>query len=382
MMREGWNGRAQGLAGRLRSATIAVLATAALVLVTAAPAEARAQGCVSARQCSLDPSKGEGIYLAPGQWEFGLSHRWQRSNRHFRDNREEKHRQEANSEVIINMNVTDLLFSYGWDERTSITLDIPYMSGERNQPTWGGSSPLFNPDERNRYHTQGIGDVSLVVRCWLKAPAEAGHSNLSLGFGIKAPTGEDHFTVVRLRGQGDGSIQEQVGRADQALQPGDGGWGFILDAQGFRPVGPTVGYLSATYLLNPQRDSGLRGTSTSSKNTSHLMSIPDQYLFRTGLSSRLPWSKGLAASLGLRFEGVPVYDLVGSSDGFRRPGYALSVEPTLAYAWGHRSFFVSMPWALERNRQRSVPDMLNGGTSHGDAAFADYLLVVGYSVRF
>jgi hypothetical protein len=36
--------------------------------------------------------------------------------------------------------------------------------------------------------------------------------------------------------------------------------------------------------------------------------------------------------------------------------------------------------ALERNRRRSVPDIADG--RHGDAAFADNLLLIGYSRRF
>jgi hypothetical protein len=39
-----------------------------------------------------------------------------------------------------------------------------------------------------------------------------------------------------------------------------------------------------------------------------------------------------------------------------------------------------MPWAVERNRRRSVPDIANG--THGDAAFADWALILSLSRRF
>jgi hypothetical protein len=39
-----------------------------------------------------------------------------------------------------------------------------------------------------------------------------------------------------------------------------------------------------------------------------------------------------------------------------------------------------MPIAVERNRRRSVTDIADG--RHGDAAFADNLLIIGYSRRF
>jgi hypothetical protein len=81
-----------------------------------------------------------------------------------------------------------------------------------------------------------------------------------------------------------------------------------------------------------------------------------------------------------RIEGVPVRDIIGKSEGFRRPGYAISVEPGFLYSRGRDTWSISMPIAVERNRRRSVPDIADG--RHGDAAFADDLLIIGYSRRF
>jgi hypothetical protein len=41
---------------------------------------------------------------------------------------------------------------------------------------------------------------------------------------------------------------------------------------------------------------------------------------------------------------------------------------------------VNVPWAVERNRKKSVSDYQN--RIHGDAAFADYSVIVGISKRF
>ena len=59
-------------------------------------------------------------------------------------------------------------------------------------------------------------------------------------------------------------------------------------------------------------------------------------------------------------------------------------------AWGWRvpfllSVFVilaatNVPWAIERNRRQSVTDYQN--RVHGDAAFADYALILGLTKRF
>ena len=110
------------------------------------------------------------------------------------------------------------------------------------------------------------------------------------------------------------------------------------------------------------------------------MSIADQYVFRTGLTYGPERWNGLAAGLGGRIEGVPVHDLFGSSEGFRRPGYAVSVEPSLSWSRGPHTLSLAVPVAVQRNRQRNVPDLARG--SHGDAAFADWVLLASYWRRF
>jgi len=79
-------------------------------------------------------------------------------------------------------------------------------------------------------------------------------------------------------------------------------------------------------------------------------------------------------------EGVPVRDAFGSSNGFRRPGYVISIEPGLMYARGRYMVNLSGPWAMERNRKTSVTDIANH--IHGDAAFSDYTIIAGLSRTF
>jgi hypothetical protein len=88
----------------------------------------------------------------------------------------------------------------------------------------------------------------------------------------------------------------------------------------------------------------------------------------------------LAISFGGRIEGVPPKDLWGASNGFRRPGYAVSIEPGIAFSFHRHTVGLSAPIAIWRERQRSVPEADNG--THGDASFADYLILLGYSYRF
>lgn len=110
------------------------------------------------------------------------------------------------------------------------------------------------------------------------------------------------------------------------------------------------------------------------------MSIPDSFVARTGVAFALPFVKGLGMALGGRAEGVPVYDLIGSSRGFRRPRIALSIDPTISLNRGKHTVSISVPVAVYRNRWRSVSD--KQVDQHGDAAFADWFLIATYAYRF
>jgi hypothetical protein len=90
--------------------------------------------------------------------------------------------------------------------------------------------------------------------------------------------------------------------------------------------------------------------------------------------------RGLTASIGGRWEGVPSSDLIGGDKGFRRPGYTISLEPGVSIMTGRSSISLSVPIAIERNRVRSHADKLNG--RHGDATFADFLVNLTYAHRW
>jgi hypothetical protein len=95
---------------------------------------------------------------------------------------------------------------------------------------------------------------------------------------------------------------------------------------------------------------------------------------------------GFNSYLGGRIEGIPSSDLIGGSAGYRRPGYAVSVEPGIGFSKNKFSVFTSVPSALYRNRTQSYQDKERtkdtGNYTHGDAAFADYLVNLVFSYRF
>lgn len=312
-----------------------------------------------------------------GPWQVSLNYRYQKSDRHFRGPEEEENRQAEGSEVINRINLAEIGIRYSPNPQWSFSLNIPYLMAERSSPIRDSNRVVV---DRSVVEANELSDITLSARRLLWKPQEHPNGNLAFGLGIKFPTGKHDVYDDRERlVNGQRVITNES--VDQSIQPGDGGWGAIVDAQLFQRIGQSGGtfYLSGTYLINPE---GTNGTPTFRGSVGEeVMSIADQYVARIGASySRTSW-RGLGLSLGGRLEGVPVEDLIGDSDGFRRPGYAISAEPGLSYTRGAYNFSLAVPIALYRNRTRSVPDRMVPGR-HGDAAFADYVVMVGFGQRF
>jgi hypothetical protein len=371
----------------------------------------------------------EAGYAGEKSWSAAFSWRYQKSDRHFRGSEEESIRQAENSEVITWANMLELSLTRNFTDRWSVSVGIPYFLMERSNAIRDPSitdTQFGDPDgpvvTRTETEARGIGDITVVPHFWAFKPETHPNYNLSLGFGVKLPTGdasvEDTFQVrVDTPGITTESfmLTNVVRTVDQSIQPGDGGFGVVLDLQGFYRFARNrgAGYLTATYLANPENTNGvatyrnLTGTTGPQLvtvqdangndiqvvvNTTPVssalegvpgseayMSVADQYLYRIG-ATWFPTGK-IGLSLGGRWEGVPVNDLVGQSDGFRRPGYAFSIEPGFSYSTGPHSFSLLVPIAEHRNRLRNNPDR-ETANRHGDAAFADWVVIAGYFRRF
>ena len=99
------------------------------------------------------------------------------------------------------------------------------------------------------------------------------------------------------------------------------------------------------------------------------------------MAHAVPHVRGLTATFGPRWEGVPSRNLFpGDNLGFRRAGYAVSIEPGVQYVRGKSVFSAEIGRAIHRDRTQSVADVLTG--THGDAAFADWVWLASYSFRF
>ena len=339
-----------------------------------------AQGCVAIRStggiCAMnehpDSANGSNSY-----WLYNNNDRYYKSFRHFVGKQEQFQRTALHNNVINKVFTQDETFTRVIDSRWSLTLDVPFADNSRSQVSSG---------TRFSTHSFGLGDISFTGLYWLFNPAKATRGNIQVGAGIKFATGtynyEDYFLNAAT---GVRTLQP----VDQSIQLGDGGTGISVDINAYYNFTHSFGlYGNFFYLANP-RD--VNGTVTSAATpsaakiaeTSDVESVPDQYLIRFGASLAV---KKFNFSLGVRDDALPVHDLVGGSDGFRRPGYILQAEPGITYSFKNIAIYAYVPIAIIRDRTQSVPDIratqITGIYTHGDAAFADYLVNVGITLKF
>jgi hypothetical protein len=327
-----------------------------------------AQGCVAAHsnQGTMDElcdgaandSTGNG-YLH--RLTVDLGYRVFSSNKYFIGTNEI-----ARPNAVRNhQNIFDVGINYQLTPQWSIIADVPVFNGTRNQ--------VYPPT--GVFQVSGIGDVTIGAQRWLFRPPTESNGNVAFSLSLKLPTGIDDATGTALY-----KGQPIKATADQSLQPGDGGWGFIIGSQAYKQIPLRfVAYFQGAWTFNPMNTNGV--ATFRSQPGQGVMSIPDQYLFRSGLSHGVPRLRHMSASLGARWEGVPAHDVIGASDGFRRPGYIVSLDPGVMYSFRKTVFSVNGPWALKRNREPSVTE-LNNHTANGDAFFADYTVIASISHHF
>jgi hypothetical protein len=343
------------------------LSALALAVLIAGAVPAHAQGCVAAHsnQQSMDSLCGPGFDSTGHGWmhrlTLNIGYRVFSSNKYFIGTNQI----DRSSAVENHQNIWDVGVNYQATPRWSVIADVPIFDGSRDQ--------IYPP--KGIFRVAGIGDITVGAQTWVFRPPTESNGNVAFNFSLKLPTGLNDATGPALL---NGQIVQAT--ADQSLQPGDGTWGFVLGTQAFRQVWwQTMLYLQGSWLFSPEDTTGV--ATFRHQPGQGVMSATDQYLFRAGVSHGVPKIRRLSLSFGARWEGVPAHDVFGESDGFRRPGYIVSIDPGLMYDYHHEMISVNAPWAIRRNREPSVPEIENN-TPNGDAFFADYTIIVGYSHHF
>ncbi|MEP6582998.1 MAG: hypothetical protein ABJA90_01975 [Ginsengibacter sp.] len=340
-----------------------------------------AQGCVAIRStggiCTMDHAQQMDTL---SKWSLNVNNRYFKSFRHFVGTKEQKQRIAGGTEVINHSYTLDVSLTYNINKRWSIAVDAPLLANTR--------SSLYEHDGKSRFSTSsfGLGDVRFTAYRWMLDPGKLHKGNIQFGLGIKLPTGDYNYQDFFYKND----TTHLVGPVDQSIQLGDGGTGITAEINAYYNFSKHISvYSNLYYLANPREHNGTstaRGSVPSQSNIlygSSVMSVPDQYMLRGGVNFT---TNNFTASLGVRDECLPVHDLIGKSNGFRRPGYIISAEPGLNYQFKKVNVYAFVPFALVRDRTQSVPDkvktQLTGVYSQGDAAFADYTVNLGFTVRF
>lgn len=349
-------------------------------LLSAAPLHA--QGCIVARspeQMLPGISEGElptgqGGYISPHHFVVTMGERHQFSYQHYVGDVYQEYRAQAQTQVENRINLLDFDLMWQWTPRVSLEFDTPVLYASRKTQ----NSPV-------EYQASGIGDVILGANVWLLNPAKRHIGNVSVGLGVMMPSGNDAVqNTVNTNTTGTGSPTLVTAPVDYSIQPGNGGWGLVMQWQTFQVVGRRfIMYSDGDYIASQGGTNGVRrgATINPSQPLNNYVARSDQYLLEAGTAYPMQFIHGLAITSGPRFEGVPADNLFPTSnDGFRRSGFAVSVGPGFEYSRGRGVLTGGIYRAVHRDRTVSYPDSVYG--AHGDAAFAKYVWLASYTYRF
>jgi hypothetical protein len=327
-----------------------------------------------------------GGYLAPGHWQITFDYRHLYSFRHFVGSVEQTYRLQGGSEVRNRINLFDAGVTYQITPRWSVAANVPLQFASRHYYIAPGSLGGSVPANAiiGDFGTSGVGDISLMGQAWLWDPTTNPKHNVELGIGFQAPTGRDNIQnhVVEIPG-----TPAVNATADYSVQPGIGVWAIPTSISAFQSITKsTQVYFNGSYLVSTKETNGVANSSPpgfappTAQNA--FIAAADEYLGQFGLAYSFASVHGLTSTVGIRQEGVPAHNLITDNEGFRRPGYADSIEPGIIYTMhGGRDFLTAnIDRAFYRNRIASVPDLQLH--THGDAAFADWLWLASFTHRF
>jgi hypothetical protein len=351
--------------GGMRCITGALVAIGGLSLVST---PAASQGCEPIRFTVPVNLGAEGeAYQPRHEWKVTLAYRRLLSNQWFVGRERSDALAPGGSSPVFEIHTGIFDVAYAVSDRMSVRMSVPFSRGSLTR-IWGDG----------KEHTQrasGFGDISVQGETWLLDPRKHESGNVSIGLGLKAPTGSHSKPSQSFLATGPVDFP-----ADQTIQPGDGGYSILTQLQAFRRLGERASaYAFGSYMISPKDKSEITGSPSA---TALPWSVPDVYSVRTGLAFNLLPDQGLSASLGARFDGIPVHDLIGGGDEntIKRTSRIVFAEPGVAYSRGKDSFTLSVPWRVKVNRIKSLTEQKpNGGLNAG--GFAQYLVFVSYSRR-
>lgn len=285
------------------------------------------QGCVCQRQNAAGYA-GDNAYLKAGDWLVSTTYENFTSDRHYQGT---DFIPSLTAKGPTNVqNAFAIGLTYAVTNRLALTLEAPILvtSYTLNRVPPGGTTAV-----KEGTHSNGLSDMTLRANYWMRSTYQATW-NVALSLGVQAPTGKADVTDT---------IYGRVVPEDVSVQPGDKAWAVPVGIQGFREFRRAAFFGSGTYLFNPRGTTGVPTFfgSLSNPNNKQLDSSTDQYLAQGGVVAKVWRKKWPLPSLSYRISGVPVNDVFGPSEGFRRPADVQFIEPGVSFQIGPQAFFFS-----------------------------------------
>jgi hypothetical protein len=328
---------------------------------------ANSQGCISIR--NLTNPTGQYNLLdrsfTKADWQIALTNRFFVANEAYTAKDYNKAASTfENRTYTFDVSVTRLL-SKGW----SLNLDVPISANSRmNAAEHGGPGD-------NVTHSFGVNDIFIIALKWILAPHENQKFNFQLGLGLKLPTGNYNYQDYYSRNDS----TKVLAPVNISIQLGDGGTGIITELNSFYVISNAFSlYFNGFYIFNPRDQNGVSTTlgriptNAQVLATATVTSVPDTYSARMGAS--LVAGRWIF-SAGGRIEGSPVHDIIGQSNGLRRAGYNISIEPGAMYNWKTVSIYYYMPINVSVYEMNVLTDQKLGVTkTTGGSAPLQFIL--------
>jgi len=345
--------------------------------------KSNSQGCIMIRNIS-----GFGQYnltdngFSTTSWQLNINNRYFKAFRDFKGTKEVKTLKQNRS--IIKSYSTDISLSKFLNNGWSLNFSLPVSANSRE-------ASLEHSGANTARHTTnsfGLGDIRFTAYKWLLKPTVKQKGNIQLGIGLKLPTGDYKYQDYFYRNDS----TKILSAVNPSIQLGDGGTGIITELNLFYILNSkrTINlYGNFYYLINPREQNGTANTAgrvpsrIDSLANSFIVSVPDQYSMRMGLNFNV---KDWAFSVGLRNEGTTVYDLIGGSEGFRKPGYNVSVEPGIIYKMKKVTLYAYTPFIIAREIKQNVPEKFKsqytGMIVESTGGSGDYQVFAGIQFKF
>ena len=281
-----------------------------------------------------------GPYLEKGEWQIQGSFNRYTSYEPFTGSEVQHDAIEADANPKTGGNSLNFQGAYALTRKINLTAEAPVILNSWWSYPLGGT--------RQEMRTHGLGDIVIGGRMWLLNTEKSTKQNLGVQLALRLPTGDSNYQILYPNGAGQ-DFRMRAAKSD--VQPGSGGVGLRLAAQGFRRFRHFAVYGNALYLfsLKEQNDThsilstlNPGGPSAVPENVRY-NAVPDSYLYHAGISVPIPGIKGVSASFGSQMAGVPAYNILTGNEGFRQPGYLVTVNPGLSLRTKYATYSIGAP---------------------------------------